>query len=86
MAGSQQIDFYDSGYSYSPQDGQGFGCTQDQSRDYYGDYDQTYNAAPGYGPMMNPQQNSYGYNEQIRQGSADYASFEDEPPLLEGAL
>ena len=91
MAGSQQIDFYDSGYSYSPQDGPGFAYAQDQTGsygEYYGDYDQSYNAAPGYGQqpnnMMNQQQNSYAFNEQMRQAPTDYASFEDEPPLLEG--
>ena len=91
MAGSQQIDFYDSGYSYS-QDGGGFSYPQDQSAnygEYYGDYEQTYNGAPGYGNqpqnIMNPQPTTYGFNEQMRQGgSGDYASFEDEPPLLEG--
>ena len=88
MAGSQQIDFYDSGYSYSPQDGPGFGYPQDQGGELYSGYDQTYNAAPGYGyqpnTMMNAQQNNYGFNEQMKQGPTDYASFEDEPPLLEG--
>ena len=90
MAESQQIDFYDSGYSYAPQDGSGFGYPQDRSGEYYGEYDQTYNSAPGfsYQPtnMMNAQQNSYGFTEQIQQGPADYASFEDEPPLLEGII
>lgn len=91
--GSQQIDFFDSGYSYS-QEGAGFGYPQEQTGGnyggYYGEYDQTFNAAPGYGSpqpnMMNEQQNSYGFNEQMSQGGAEYASFEDEPPLLEGVL
>ena len=87
MAGSQQIDFFDSGYSYSPQDGSGVGYTQDQGGEFYG-YDQTYNSAPGYNNqpniMMGPQQSNYGFNEQMKQGPTDYASFEDEPPLLEG--
>ena len=89
----QQIEFYDSGYSYAggPQGGYE-GSPADQSGnygEYYGGgYDQSYNAAPGYGgqgpSIMNPQQNNYGFDNQMKQGSTDYASFEDEPPLLEG--
>ena len=94
----QQMEFFDSGYAYgSGQDGSGAqggygGYPTDQSGnygEYYGGgYDPSYNAAPGYGgqgpSIMNPQQNNYGFDNQMKQGSADYASFEDEPPLLEG--
>lgn len=96
----QQIDFFDSGYNYaSGQDGTaaqgGYGVYPADQSGNYGEYygggfDQSYNAAPGYGgqgpSIMNAQQNNYGYDNQMKQGSVDYASFEDEPPLLEGII
>ena len=93
MSGSQQIDFFDSGYSYGGQDdSSSYGyAPPDQGGnygDYYGGYDQSYNSAPGYGnqgpTMMTPQQNNYSFNDQMKQGPSAYTNFEDEPPLLEG--
>eukprot|EP00794_Sanderia_malayensis_P007317 gene7317-8135_t len=92
----QQIDFYDSGYAYnSNQDnstgynyesqGGDFGASY--GGNYGGGYDQTYNAAPGFGSqgpsIMTPQQQNYTFNNQMKSTPNEYASFEDEPPLLE---
>ncbi len=92
--GDQQIDFFDSGYSYSSgqQEQSGYNYSEQGGNfgDYsnYGGYDQTYNAAPGFrnqGPsIMTPPQQNYGYNSNMKPDSTDYSSFEDEPPLLEG--
>lgn len=92
--GDQQIDFFDSGYSYSNQDqsGQNFNYSEEQGGNFgdyssYGGYDQSYNAAPGFGnqgpSIMTPQQQNFGFNSQIKPDSTDFSSFEDEPPLLE---
>ncbi len=93
--GDQQIDFFDSGYSYnSNQDNASYNY-QDQGGNFgdysgYGGYDQSYNAAPGFGSqgpsIMTPQQQNYGFNNEMKADSNNYTSFEDEPPLLEGII
>lgn len=89
--GDQQIDFFDSGYSYnSNQESSAYNYSeQGQGADYsnYGGHD--YNSAPGYGgqapSILTPNQQNYGYENQMKQAAtSDYSNFEDEPPLLEG--
>ena len=88
MSGEQQIDFFDSGFTYSQDSQAQWGQNYSEASYGYNSYagpSQGY-SDPGldygkHGPsIMTPRAEYPSYDSK----SGEYTNFEDEPPLLEG--